>query len=81
MDDNSVVGRGSRAEHLAWCKKRALYYVDRGDLISALTSMTSDLNKHPETQGHAASELGMSLMIIGDLDTPEKMRKWIEGCN
>lgn len=38
-----------REQHLAWCKERALAYVDRGDLVNALASFTSDMSKHPET--------------------------------
>jgi len=68
-------------EHLAWCKQRALEYVERGDLSQAYASMASDMGKHPETEGHAAISLGMMLMIGGHLDTKEKMRKFIEGFN
>lgn len=71
----------TRTEHMEWCKKRALEYVDRGDLTNAFASMSSDLTKHPETEKHAGIELGMGLMMIGDLDTQEKMRKFIEGFN
>jgi hypothetical protein len=39
----------TREEHLAWCKQRALEYVDRGELLNAVTSMLNDLGKHPET--------------------------------
>ena len=35
----------SRAEHLAWCKTRALAYVDNGDCASAVVSLLSDLGK------------------------------------
>ena len=69
----------TRAEHMEWCKQRALAYVDHGDLTNAYASMTSDLSKHPETQDHAAIPLGMQLMMMGELGTPEKMRKFIEG--
>ena len=68
-----------RAEHVAWCKQRALAYVDQGDLNNAFASLNSDLRKHPETEGHAAIELGMMLLIAGHLDTPAKMREWIDG--
>lgn len=40
----------SRDEHLVWCKRRALEYLDRGDVKNAVTSMLSDLDKHPETK-------------------------------
>lgn len=54
--------RDTRADHLAWCKSRAQRYVEQGDLINAFTSLVSDLRKHPETEDHAALELGMMLM-------------------
>lgn len=69
------------AEHLAWCKKRALEYVEAGDLHNAFASMASDLGKHPETAGHSGIELGMLQMMGGFLDTPQKMREYIEGFN
>ena len=71
----------SRAEHLAWCKERALAYVDQGDLQNAFASLISDLRKHPETEDHAASELGMMLMMTGHLNTVKDMRDFINGCN
>lgn len=55
----------TRAEHLYWCKKRALEYVEMGDTQQAFTSMASDLNKHPDTLGHGGMEF----------------RKFIEGFN
>ena len=70
-----------RAEHLAWCKKRALAYVDQGDLHNALASLTSDLGKHEWTVDHDAIMLGMMLAMGGHLDTAPKMREWIEGCS
>jgi hypothetical protein len=77
--DSPLHNRGSRAEHVAWCKERALEYVERGELPEAMASMASDLNKHPETPGHMGCELGMMLMVNGHLKTKEEMRKWIEG--
>lgn len=71
----------SRSEHLAWCKKRALQYVDEGDLGQAFISMGSDLNKHPETAGHSGIQLGVMLQIAGQLNSQDKMRKFIDGFN
>jgi hypothetical protein len=71
----------TRAEHVVWAKTRALEYIDRGDLLNAYASMASDLNKHDETRDHPAIALGVQLMMIGDLDTPESMRRFIEGFN
>lgn len=49
----------TREQHLAWCKERAIRELDAGDVNGALASMASDLNKHPETERHAAIQLGM----------------------
>lgn len=70
----------TRDEHLAWCKKRALEYVDRGDLPNAWGSMASDLGKHPETKDHSAISLGM-MMFGGHLSTSHEMRRFIDGFN
>lgn len=71
----------NRKEHLEWCKKRAIEYVDRGDLVGAFASMSSDLNKHPETQNHMGIEMGMTMVVGGFLNTPDEMRKYINGFN
>lgn len=66
----------SRAEHLAWCKQRALEYADRGDIAGALASMGSDLRKHPDLERSA------DLVMLGMFEnTPAKMRHFIEGFN
>ena len=74
----------TRAEHLAWCKKRALEYLEPGthcDLQQAFTSIASDLRKHPETKDHAGVNLGLMLLMNNGLATPDEMRKFIEGFN
>lgn len=71
----------TRTEHMAWCKERALEYIDQNDNQQAFTSMMSDLSKHPETQGHVAIQLGMMLNMTGRLSTAHEMRKFIEGFN
>ena len=71
----------TRAEHLQWCKDRALDYVNMGDTTEAFASMGSDLSKHPETANHAGIQLGMGLLMIGQLNTQAEMRKFIEGFN
>ena len=75
----------TRAEHLMWCKTRALEYVDSGDLQQALASMISDLGKHPDTAGEGAQgtaiSLGVSQTAAGFLGTAREMRKFIEGFN
>ena len=71
----------NRQEHLEWCKKRALEYVDMGDVSQAYASMISDLRKHSETENHPAIELGAMMMFANHLATAEKMRKFINGFN
>lgn len=66
-------------EHLAWSKKRALEICDRGEVAKAFASLISDLNKHPETQGHTAIKLGKELLEGGHLDHQYKMAQFIEG--
>ncbi len=71
----------TRAEHLAWCKQRALEYVDAGDVNQAFASMVSDLGKHPETANHSAIQLGMMMLMAGHLSDAQKMRLFIEDFN
>lgn len=72
----------TRAEHLAWCKERALGYVEKGDLTNALASMSSDIRKHPETDTRAAAVLlsmeGVRCVMNSDA---AGMRRLIEGFN
>jgi hypothetical protein len=72
------VGTPTYDEHLEWSKKRAIAYADRGELTEAFSSMASDLEKHPETAKHPAIELGLMLLLTGNLSTPHKMREFIE---
>ena len=71
----------TREEHLAWCKQRALKYVEIGELDNAFASMASDLNKHKETRDHSAIQLGMMLRLGGHLSTRQEMDKFILGFN
>ena len=75
-------GYGTRADHLAWCKQRALGYVDQGDLPNALASMSSDMRKHPDTDTPAVMMLlsmeGMRCVQANDV---AGMRQLIEGFN
>lgn len=72
----------TRAEHLAWAKARAIAELEyNGDLANALASMGSDLDKHPETRQHAATALGLGMLLAGLIATPRQMREFIEGYN
>jgi hypothetical protein len=68
----------TREEHLAWAKERALAYLP-ADPQQAFDSIVSDLGKHPETEGHRGLDLGMRLLLNGQMNDPEKMREWIAG--
>lgn len=69
----------SRAEHMAWCKARALAFVDSGDLSGAFASITADLKQHEGTAVHVGIELGHLLYLHGKLDTAQDMRHFIHG--
>jgi hypothetical protein len=71
----------TREEHLQWCKDRALAYCEKGETMNAISSMTSDLGKHPDTANHAGIKLGAMLMFGGHLSTAHECRKFIEGFN
>ena len=69
----------TRDEHLAWCKRRALEYVDAGDLTHAVASMASDLKTHPDTDNPALNGLVMiGMMYVTDGDKAA-VQRWIEG--
>ena len=68
-----------RWDHVAWCKARALQYLDAGDLNGALTSMGSDMAKREDCRinphFYAA---GMMAVAAGDAAA---VRRWVEGFN
>lgn len=70
----------TRDEHLAWAKRRALQYIDAGDLISAFASMESDLSKHDELR-----KIGAMMAAFGQLhvmnEDAYQLRHWVEGFN
>ena len=70
-----------RAEHVKFAKDRALEYCDLDEPAQALSSLFSDLNKHPDTQGHAAVELGAMLALGGHLRTSQQVREFVVGVN
>jgi hypothetical protein len=76
----------TRDEHLQWCKKRALEYLQPGPYFSideAIASMASDLGKHEETRQHLqiTVPLMFQLRVSGNLNTAAEVRKFIEGFN
>ena len=73
----------TRAEHMAWCKERALEYADKGDAGLAMSSLVQDLGANPETAGsvQVVTGLMMPLALLGEFEKPGELRKFIEGFN
>lgn len=71
----------TREEHLAWCKKRALEYLDKGDVENAIASMMSDMQKHDETKLISGSMLSAMGLRIAMTRNPQDARRYIEGFN
>ena len=68
----------SRAEHLAWCKQRALEYADLGDVATAHASLASDMSKHPGTVWHPGPMRMIELIVAGRMKTGAGARAFIE---
>lgn len=68
----------TREDHLEWCKQRAREYLARNDLMNAVTSMLSDLQKHSSTafKPGTLDLLGMHAIMSGD---PQTVQRFIEG--
>lgn len=71
----------TRAEHLAWCKKRACEYFDANDVRQGLMSFVSDMSKHPETEKHSALQLMAMMLMGGQLRDVESAREFVLGFN
>lgn len=73
----------TRAEHLQRCKDRAMEYVKRGELLEAVTSMMSDLEKHPETSATkgALGMLGLLAAQQAQAGDRKAVVRYIEGFN
>jgi hypothetical protein len=78
-----VMTERTRQEHLQWCKERASEYVKTGDLAGAVGSMTSDMQKHPETaiEGPTAGILMMAGMMDVQSGNASGVQRWIDGFN
>jgi hypothetical protein len=66
------------AEHLQWCKDRALQYLYDGDVKNAVASFWSDMDKHEETKisNQALQLLGLQAAMHND---SEAAFRWITG--
>ena len=73
----------TRAEHVQFCKDTAMKYVERGELLEAVTAMMSDMDKHPETSGSKGSlaMLGMLAAMQAQRGDREGVVRFIQGFN
>lgn len=71
----------NRQQHLDWSKKRAIDILESGDTHGAFASFLSDMQKHEELKNHMAIDMGIGLMMAGNLTTKQEMKNHIEGYN
>lgn len=69
----------NRAEHLQWCKERAIKFCDDGNISEAILSFVSDMGKHEKTADHPALTMMFGMQMVGTLSTPEEVKHHIEG--
>ena len=68
----------TRQEHLDWCKGRARWYLDHGNVADAIASMSSDLGKHDDTKAIGKKLMPLALMYAMNNDAAGA-RRFIEG--
>lgn len=68
----------TREEHLQWCKDRANQYLNQNDISQGISSMLSDMSKHPETDTEFCKVLGFEALMSNDLN---KAKKFVNGFN
>lgn len=74
----------TRTEHIKWCKERAIQELDfYGDnpegYRNAMTSMASDLSKHPETNSQTL--MSLTIMSIPQMRSRQQVIEFINGFN
>lgn len=71
----------TRAEHMKWCKARAMQYVEVDDLQQAVASMLSDITKHEETTGLFAATAFLAFDVLRSAADNDRRRviDWING--
>jgi hypothetical protein len=78
----------TREEYLKWCKERAIqeydYYIKESiseATKNGVTSMMSDINKHPETQSSALQSLCMMTLMTKPTMYRQEFVNFINGFN
>jgi hypothetical protein len=74
-----IMNGPERANHLAWCKQRALGEMPDTGLV--ISSLVQDLGADPRTSGSVGTvtELMVPLAIMGDFRDPARLRKFVLG--
>jgi hypothetical protein len=70
-----------REDHVEWCKSRAREYLKEGDLTSAVASMLSDMQKHPETDTPALTAVGLVGIMEAANGNQQGVERFIDGFN
>lgn len=78
---STITDGTTRAEHLAWCKQRALDILDSGDADAAVASMLSDLNKWREPLYDQMTLTTLAMDAVLFRKTADQLRDWINGFN
>jgi len=72
----------TRAEHLKWCKERAIREMDYyKDSSKGIISMMSDLRKHPETNSETLASLCMMQLMSRPRMSRQEAINFINGFN
>ena len=70
----------TRDEHLKWCKERAIqeydYYTGADKQRNGLTSMMSDISKHPETSSDVSR-----MLIMMHMSKPMTRQQFVDFIN
>lgn len=78
----------TREEHIKWCKERAIaefdYYArtEPGSALkNGITSMMSDINKHPETKSETLQQLCLMQLMTKPYMNRQEFVTFINGFN
>ena len=73
---------GTRQEHIAWCKQRAILEMDyENKPYQGIISMMSDLRKHPETCDETLQSLCAMQLMMKPHMTRQEVIDFINGFN
>lgn len=68
----------TRDEHLEWCKERARWDLDRGNVADAIATMCTCLEQHPDFVG-IAEKMGPLAIYYALRNDIEDAKRFVEG--